>query len=72
MLPRYPELVKAQEAIVSGLEAKFGSDLPHFDPGEGHVGLCVSNLNEEWMNAVALTLGVELRNYDTVVCCVCH
>lgn len=36
---------KAKEAIINGVEAKFGSDLTKLDPWEWHVSLFVSQLD---------------------------
>ena len=49
---------KAQEPIVDGVEAKLGADLTKFDARERHVSLFVSQLDQEGLDAAALTLGV--------------
>lgn len=65
-------MVETEEAIVDGVETKLGPNVPHSDSREGHVRLLITDLDDEGVDAMALALGVQLGNYDTVVRCVTH
>ena len=72
MLPGYPDVFEAKEAIVGAVHAKLGANLANLDASEGHVGFLVSQLDYERVDAVALPVGVQLGHHYAVVGCVSH
>lgn len=54
--PRNSVVIKDQEAVVVCVDSEFRSDVAHFHAGEGHMGSCVSERNEEEMGTLQTPL----------------
>lgn len=70
MVSWYPIMIEPQEPVVSRVESHLWSDLSHRDAWEGHVSVLITDLDDEWMGAVAFSLREQLGYHDAIVCCV--
>lgn len=72
MIPRYSHIIEAKEPVVGAVHAKLGANLADLDARERHVGALLAQLHDERVDAVALSLGVQLGHHDAIVGRVCH